>query len=362
MASHSSQREWIKVRNDQPESDLLIVHSLDEQTWRRFVEHHHSSNIFHSPEMFRVFTQAQGHRPTLWAAIDRDGQVLALLTPVQVTVAGGLLRRLTTRAVAYGSVLCDPSPAGREALNALLNAYVRIAKRESLYTELRNLSDLSQDQFVLQSCGFAYADHLNYLVNLARPPEAVMQGIGRRTRKQIRHALRQDRVHIGLIQTREELASWYAVLQKTYRRARVPLAERSLFEAAFDVLYPCGMIEFRVARVGGAYAAVSVELLYRGVIYGWYGGTDRHYGHLYPNELLTWHILEWGAEHGYRIYDFGGAGQPGEKYGVRDFKAKFGGQLVCYGRNTLIHAPTLLAMSKRGYQLYQRVRGIKRSS
>jgi serine/alanine adding enzyme len=279
--------------------------------------------------------------------------VLALLAPVEVTVFGGLLCRLTTRAVAYGSVLYDPAPAGQEALKALLSAYVRTVKRRPVYTELRNLSDLSQGQSVLRNCGFAYTDHLNYLVDLARSPEAIMQSIGRRTRKQIRHALRQGQVTIGLIKTREELASWYAVLQQTYRRARVPLAERSLFEVAFDVLHPRGMIEFRSARVGNAVAAVSVELLYRDVIYGWYGGTDRSYGYLYPNEVLTWRILESGAQRGYKVYDFGGAGQPGEVYGVRDFKAKFGGDIVGFGRNICVHSPFLFRLSTLGYRAYR---------
>ncbi len=333
---------------------MRIVRSLEETSWRHFVTQHPAGNVFHAPEMFEVFRQAKGHQPTAWATTNCAGEILALLLPVQITLRGGLLRRLTTRAVAYGSVLCDPSPAGREALKGLLDAYVRTVRHESLYTELRNLSDLSQDQLVLRNCGFIYTDHLNYLIDLARPPEAIMQSIGRRTRKQIRRALRQDQVRIELIKAREELVPWYAVLQQTYRCARVPVPERSLFEAAFDVLYPRGMIEFRVARVGGAYAAVSVELLYKGVIHGWYGGTDRHYGELYPNELLTWHILESGTQRGYKVYDFGGAGQPDEGYGVRDFKAKFGGDMVCFGRNTCVHSPFLFKLSTSGYRAYRR--------
>lgn len=352
MESEFGQGEPSRVSYNRPESAFPVVHSLDEQRWRQFAERHDQSNIFHTPEMFQVFAQAQGHHPTLWATTDLDGQVLALLTPVQVTVVGGLLRRLTTRAVAYGSLLCDPSPIGRQALQCLLEAYVRTAKRQSIYTELRNLSDLSQHQPMLQNFGFDYADHLNYLIDLARPAEAIMKSMGRRTRQQIRRALRQGYVHIELVTTRQELAPWYAVLQKTYHHARVPLAERSLFEAAFDVLHPLGMIEFRVARVGDACAAVSAELLYKDMIYGWYGGTDRHYGHLCPNELLTWHILESGAQSGYKVYDFGGAGRPHEKYGVRDFKAKFGGDLVCFGRNTCVHSPLLFGLSTLGYRAY----------
>jgi lipid II:glycine glycyltransferase (peptidoglycan interpeptide bridge formation enzyme) len=67
-----------------------------------------------------------------------------------------------------------------------------------------------------------------------------------------------------------------------------------------------------------------------------------------------WYILEWGVKNGYRVYDFGGAGKPGEEYGVRNFKAKFGGQLVCFGRNIYIHKPLQLKLSKLGYAIYRR--------
>jgi len=113
------------------------------------------------------------------------------------------------------------------------------------------------------------------------------------------------------------------------------------------------MVKFLAVQVGQAYAAVSAELLYKGVIYGWYGGVDRAYSGFYPNEVLTWHILQWGAEQGYKVYDFGGAGKPDEEYSVRNFKAKFGGRLVCYGRNTNVHAPALLRLSKWGYSVFR---------
>jgi lipid II:glycine glycyltransferase (peptidoglycan interpeptide bridge formation enzyme) len=82
---------------------------------------------------------------------------------------------------------------------------------------------------------------------------------------------------------------------------------------------------------------------------------DREYGRYVPNELLAWYILRWGAENGYQVYDFGGAGKPDEEYGVRDFKAKFGGQLVNFGRNTCVHAPLALAVSRIGYRVYRKM-------
>jgi lipid II:glycine glycyltransferase (peptidoglycan interpeptide bridge formation enzyme) len=204
---------------------------------------------------------------------------------------------------------------------------------------------------MLQKLGFEYEDHLNFLINLARPSEEIFLEIGARTRKNIRHGLNKGLVNIVEATQPNQLGICYALLSQTYRAAKVPLANRSLFDAAFDLLHPKGMIRFTLAYVGDAPAACSIELLYKDVMYGWYGGMDRSFSRYVPNELLMWHILKWGSDNGYRLYDFGGAGSPNQKYPVRDFKAKFGGKLVCYGRNTYVHQPGFLWLSKQGYQL-----------
>jgi serine/alanine adding enzyme len=198
-----------------------------------------------------------------------------------------------------------------------LGTYKQEAKERALFTELRNLSDISPLQGALNEAGFVCADHLNYLIDLNRPPEAVLQSIGPRTRKKIRHALRQGEVVIEEADRYEQVVRCYKLLQKTY-------------------------------------AAASVELIHKDRIYGWYGGMDRVYSDYLPNVLLLWHIFQWSAENGYKTYDSGGADKPDEEYGVRDFKAKFGGQRVCYGRDTCVHAPRMLALGKWAYAIYRR--------
>jgi serine/alanine adding enzyme len=333
---------------------MRVVRVLEEGIWRCFVDEHSKSNIFHTPEMFQVFARAKGHRPTLWAVVDDDARPLALLLPVQITLANRL-RRLTTRAVAYGSVLCAPGQEGGEALTLLLEIYTQEVDGTLLFTELRNLSNLEAVQPTLHTHGFIYEDHLNYLIDLKRSPDVVLQSVGSRTRKHIRRGLRRGCVVVEEAEERDQVLVCYDLLYRTYHRARVPLADRSLFEAVFDVLYPRRMVKFWLARVGPTYIGASVELLHKDVMYGWYGGVDRAYADYMPGELLMWHILKWGVENDYRVYDFGGAGKPGEEYGVRDFKAKFGGELVSFGRNTYVHAPLALHLSKLGYRIYRRL-------
>ena len=68
-----------------------------------------------------------------------------------------------------------------------------------------------------------------------------------------------------------------------------------------------------------------------------------------------WHILSIAAEEDFKYYDYGGAGYVDQEYTVRDFKAKFNGHLVNFGRHTQIHAPLPYAIAKTGYQLIQKL-------
>ena len=46
-----------------------------------------------------------------------------------------------------------------------------------------------------------------------------------------------------------------------------------------------------------------------------------------------------GHQNIFQIFDFDGAGKPDIPYCVRDYKKKFGGKLVNYGRYTLVLNP-----------------------
>lgn len=333
---------------------IQIVQHLAVEQWRSFVNHHPDGNIFHSPEMFQVFQRAQGHQPSLWAATDGQNRLLALLLPVKVTVIDGLLAPMTARSVVYGGALCEPSPEGQAALDRLLVTYNRSGAKGSLFTEVRNLADAELLQVILQQHGYTYEAYQNFLIDLSLPKEEVWHNVSKSARKKIRRALHSEQMTVEEIQERQRIASWYALLQETYHRIQVPLADPSLFYAAFDILYPERMIQFLLGRVGGVAVAASVALLYKNTMYGWYRGFDRAYSSYLPNDLMVWHALEWGAENGYKVFDFGGAGKADEDYGPRQFKAKFGGELVEFGRNIHVPSRLRLRLSEAGYAFYRR--------
>ncbi len=333
---------------------MNVVRELPKNAWNSFVMEHPQGNIFHSPEMFAVWKSTKGYVPELWAAVENE-TIAALFIPVHISLAGGMMKRLTTRTVVFGGALCADGPFGEDGLRAILIAYRQYARGISLFTEVRNLFDAGGMAHVMNELGFKFEGHLNYLISLRGGSEAVFERIGPRTRQHIRRGMRNGRVQIEEIFGREKVSICYDLLRKTYARAGVPLADGSLFYAAFDELTPLNMARFSLARVEDEPAAVSVELLYKDRAFGWYGGVDRFFTALVPSEILMWNVLEWGCRHGYMVYDFGGAGKPGENYGVRDFKAKFGGELVHYGRYVWQANPRLLAASRFSYNLLRRL-------
>ncbi len=125
---------------------IRIVQNLPEHEWRLFVDRHPDGNIFHTPEMFQVFSLTKMHHPELWAATEK-GSIQALLLPIRITLKTGLPPQLITRSIVYGSVLCVPGAEGLKALGQLLQTYKREAEEATLFTELRNLSETLQNCF-----------------------------------------------------------------------------------------------------------------------------------------------------------------------------------------------------------------------
>jgi len=275
------------------------------------------------------------------------------MLPVQVTLMNGLLYGFTTRAILYGSVLAAPGPQGRQALAVLLKAYRQAMRGKILFTELRNLADLNDLQPALNEHEFVYEDHLNYLIDLDQSEEAIWQNFNKSSRQSVRTSRNKGTV-VEEVTDRDKVAVAYSLLCNVYTRVQVPLADLSLFEAAFDILGSRDMFKMFMARVGEEYVGTCVLLVYNGRILYWYAGSDRAFSAYAPAELLIWHTLQWGQQQNFLLFDFGGAGKPDEEYGPRNFKAKFGGRLVNYGRNTCIHAPLRLKFSQTGYQFMRK--------
>ena len=95
------------------------------------------------------------------------------------------------------------------------------------------------------------------------------------------------------------------------------------------------------------------NLVYKDVIYDWYAASDREYSGYHPSDLLPWNTILWAKGNNLKTYDFAGAGKPNKDYSVRDYKLKFGGKLLNFGRYQCIHKPLLYKLGVFGLKAYQ---------
>lgn len=332
---------------------LRVVREPEVARWSAFVDGHPHASIFHTPEMHRVFEETRLHRPRAWAAIDGAGGVRALLTPVEIATLGGPLRALTTRAVAFAGPLVGSERDGAEALGALLSGYRRSMPRSILFTEIRHVTDPQAVLPSLAPVGFRHEDHLNFLVDLTPAPDELWGRIASSARRNVQKARRMG-VTVEEASDDADIAEGYEVLRDVYRRIQVPLPDRSLFDAAHRILAPLGRFRVLLAHTEGRTIGVLTLLRYKDVATYWYTGTLRDYATHRAGDLLVWRAIEWAREQGCRVLDFGGAGRPDEPYGVRDFKAKYGGTLVDFGRDVLVPSPVRFRLTTSGYELVRR--------
>jgi serine/alanine adding enzyme len=325
-----------------------IIDSPEPESWRRFVALHPRASIFHTPEMVRVFEGTPGHRPLALAAVDSVGDILALLVSVRVRTLRWLPGRVAARMLMYAEPLCLESDRGMEALRALVEEHDRRMRGAALFAEVRPLTGAAFEKEPLTSSGYVQEPYLNYLIDTSTPPEAMLARMNSHGRRDVRRGLRQN-LPVEDITTREDMLCLYSLLEETYAHARVPLAPCELFLRAFDILGPLGRIKAFLVRHQGAPLAGNVVLCFKDSVFFWFAGLHRG-TNLMAMEVATFAALEWAHRNGYRTFDLGGAGRPDKPYGVRDFKAKLGGELVQFGRYRKVYSPVGLALAERAYE------------
>ena len=332
-----------------------ITNSVKKEIWSEFVYNHPKGNIFQTPEMYGVYERTKNYEPIFLAVVDESDNIKAMLLAHVIKEFEGFLGRFSARSIIQGGPLYEEDEEGFNALKVLMEHYDETAKK-NLYTEIRNRWDTSYVSNILDDKGYVYEDELNFLVDLTKSKEELWANLSKKRRNNIRRALKND-VTVKMVESEEHVYKSYEMLHETYRNAKLPLADISLFRSIFKSLTSKDMMKFFLAKYENNYIGAILVLTYKGIVYDWYAGADRGYLKVCPNDLLVWHAIEWGSENGYHTFDFVGAGNPNNKEheGIREFKKQFGGQLVNHGRYKKIHSPKKLWLAEKGFEIYRRL-------
>lgn len=326
-------------------------YSVITQEWDAFVASHPAATVFHTSGVVRSFDNTPKHSVFAKAAVAPDGRVVAILPSTRIETITGIASKFASRAIMFAEPISEDSQLGHNALRQLINLHDEYMQRKTVFAEIRLIDAPRFLADHAAGANYERVDFLNYIIDLSRSKEQLWNSVGKQTRASIRRSIRRG-VEIECVESEAAIDRVYRLIQCSFNRSRVPLADVDLFTSVLRELPP-GTVQIRVAKFNGRDVAGAIGLVFNGRYFAWYGGTTRIRG-ICPFACIVWDEIEWGQENGLSWYDFGGAGSPDEDYGPRIFKSRFHGELVNYGRFRKVFSHRRLAIAQRGYNSLNR--------
>lgn len=322
--------------------------NIDRQQWQELVDRSPVASIFQTPEMYDFYTSLNLYEVAIVAVDDNGLKGLALC--VTQSNGKGIKRNLTSRAIINGGPLLSDD-ISEEALAALLNTTINILKQRSIYIETRNLNDYSRWRNIFEKCGFDHVPHYNFHIDTI-DPNLVDKRMDKSRRRRIRRATENG---VVISNDLSQLPDFYNILSNLYRtKIHKPLPPYSMFEQLTKE--PFARYFFVQSPDGKTIGGQVILMLEHRVAYAWYCcGMDREYHDLYPSIMANYAAIRYAADNDYERYDMMGGGTPGEDYGVRDFKAQFGGDMVEQGRYLYTCRPLIYWMGKTAMTIINRL-------
>lgn len=306
-------------------------------------------DLFQSEAYYSFLSETGLFQPFRFA-VSRKGECGIIQGYVQGD-GGPVKRFLSRRAIVNGGPYWREDATREEKLELLRKAIAGLRHRV-IYLETRNFKDYSVDRPLFEKADFQYEPHYNFIVDTSSE-EVVEMNMGKSRKRDVKTSLKNGATVIDN-PTLEEVRAFYKILKDLYKtRVKTPLFPLSFFEKLYQTSFSKFiLVSYNQEIVGGTVCVFDDE-----TVYEWFAcGKDGVYKNVFPSTVATYYGILFAAQSGRKKFDMMGAGAPGDGgYGVRDFKAKFGGQLVEYGRFRYVANKPLYALGKMAVKLMKKL-------
>lgn len=331
---------------------LIEIQDIDNSQWEALIQSSPVATWFQTQEAFGFF-DSLSFMEAFVVAVESEGMLKGLAVGYIQKDGGKLKQFLSKRAIILGGPLLADYITDEE-LKTLLNALKDNLKTKAIYVETRNFNDYGRWKKVFEESGFAYEPHYNVQIETTSL-EAINGRLDRNRRRNIKKAV-ENGVFIDDNPTEKELEAFYAMLDDLFRtKVKLPLYPYEFFAKlrAFP-LSRFFMAKNPEGELLGGLVCVALE---GRAVYAWAAcGDDQNHRALSPSVMANYAGICHAAENGYPRFDFMGAGKPDDGgYGVRDFKLKFGGELVEHGRFVHVCQPVLFGLGKLGVKIMKKI-------
>ena len=321
---------------------------IPEEKWQALLMASMHSTPFQTPDFFRLIDGTPGL--VAHACAVESGDTLTALA-VTVEFAGrGVTGFFSRRGIIFGGPLVLPGMS--DALDSLLGMVSNELSGRTIYLETRNYSDYGLFKNIFGRHGWSYVPYLDIRIHTA-DREAMISAISSSRRRQIRKAAGNG-AEIREPGSITDVEAFYTILKSHYRKkVRKPLMPWEFFSGAFHQKFGRFLLVWYEGKViGGIYC----PFLERRSIFEYFiCGLDHEYRDQYPSVMATWAAMDYACSNGIPCFDLMGAGLSGKDYGVREFKARFGGRQEEYGRFLKINKRLLYMAGKTGINVMSKL-------
>ncbi len=320
---------------------LHSYESIELVQWQKLIERSTNVCFFQTPECYDFYASLSFVNPIVYAISEDD--ILKGLICGYITIDKRKFKnQFSQRAIIPGGVLLDNNISS-DSLKRLLDYTIKQLRKKTIYIEFRNYNNYYDFIQIFKSAGFDYKEHFNYQLNLSDGYSSIKH-FSKSKQRQIRIAEKRG---IQLVETVDEkdILDFYSILEDLYmNKIKHPIFPIEFFyelvKTSFGKIW---VVKKDKIVIGG----IALAELSGKVVYEWFiCGEDKKYKNCYPSVMATWAGIRYAVNRGCYRFDFMGAGEPGKNYGVRDFKAKFGGELVEHGRFLYICKPIKYTIGK----------------
>jgi hypothetical protein len=327
---------------------------LHQLGWSSFIASHPEGTVFQSPEMYELFQATSRMKPVVIGVADHEtGLLKGILLGVIIRELNGPAGYFSSRTVIYGGPLTDPAEPDRtEILQTILDGLISEVKNHAIFIQFRNFFSQQESKETFENNAFHLRDRLNLIVDTSSPG-TVKKNMSPSRLRQIRKGLGQGARCIEP-ENIDQVREFHAILFNLYKhKVKKPLPPWKFFEQFYKIskegrLGIIRLVEYQGKIIGGILSPVTPGK----TIYEWYVcGLDQQYKDVYPSVLATWAAIDYAVNHDIPQFDFMGVGIPEREYGVREFKSRFGGKMVNFGRFARINNKTIYLLSELGYNL-----------
>ena len=142
------------------------------------------------------------------------------------------------------------------------------------------------------------------VIDLAQEPEQIFAAMRRRTRRNVREALKRG---VSVIeQNGDGLMEFQKLMLALCKRRNVTPNPASLkfFLELWERFRPKGWIRLFFAMHGSEPVSAALAFTFGNWFRVWKVGWSGRHGNLKPNEALWWQMILWARQNGYRFFDF----------------------------------------------------------